>query len=515
MNRKTLLALFALSFALMFGIALMQESPGYMDAAYYFAGAQRLAGGHGFSEDVQWNYLADPEGLPQPSHGYWMPLTSILAAVGIWLMPFLPPLRAAQVMMALLAAGGVAVTAQLAYRLTGDAAQARLAGALALLSGFYAPFLPAVDSFGLVMLLGGLFLLAVARLAGRGGPGWVALGALAGLAYLARADGLLWLGAAVLTAMWLAPPTGARARLGAGVWVVLGFVLVAGAWLARNWLAFGTLVAPGGARALWLLNYDELFIYPASQLTFERWLAAGPAAWAANWGAALSANLQTMLVVHGSILLGPLAVWRGWGLRKDQQAVKAGALIYSLTFLAMTFAFPFAGMRGGFFHSGAAVMPLVWALAPGGLAKLAGAYAGWRGRPARPWRTFFTSLAVGLVALLGMFAVNRSLAGWDDTAAHYAQVEERLVALGAGPGDVVVVNNPPAYYVETGRAAIVIPDADESGLAALTAQYGARWVLMDENVPAALAGLAAEPRDVPGLTYVETYKGLHIFRVTP
>ncbi len=39
--------------------------------------------GYGFSEMVLWNFLDDPEGLPHPSHGYWMPLVSILSAAGM------------------------------------------------------------------------------------------------------------------------------------------------------------------------------------------------------------------------------------------------------------------------------------------------------------------------------------------------------------------------------------------------------------------------------------------------
>ena len=62
-------------------MAFFQTSPGYMDADYYYAGGLRLAEGKGFSEEIIWNFLDDPAGLPHPSHGYWMPMVSILAAV--------------------------------------------------------------------------------------------------------------------------------------------------------------------------------------------------------------------------------------------------------------------------------------------------------------------------------------------------------------------------------------------------------------------------------------------------
>jgi hypothetical protein len=76
------LALWALGLALVLLAAAFQSVPGYMDAEYYYAGGLRLAEGSGFSEPFLWNYLNDPVGLPTPSHTYWMPLASILAALG-------------------------------------------------------------------------------------------------------------------------------------------------------------------------------------------------------------------------------------------------------------------------------------------------------------------------------------------------------------------------------------------------------------------------------------------------
>jgi hypothetical protein len=77
------LALWALGLALVLLAAAFQSVPGYMDAEYYYAGGLRLAEGSGFSEPFLWNYLNDPVGLPTPSHTYWMPLASILAALGM------------------------------------------------------------------------------------------------------------------------------------------------------------------------------------------------------------------------------------------------------------------------------------------------------------------------------------------------------------------------------------------------------------------------------------------------
>ncbi len=74
---------FVLALVARIAFALPQQQPGYMDAYYYTVGAQQLAAGRGFTEPFIWNYLDDPSGLPRPSHQYWMPLPSILAALFI------------------------------------------------------------------------------------------------------------------------------------------------------------------------------------------------------------------------------------------------------------------------------------------------------------------------------------------------------------------------------------------------------------------------------------------------
>ena len=59
------------------------DQPSYTDAYYLFNVGSRLAGGGGFVEDYLWNYLDAPKELPAPSHRYWLPLTSVLAALGM------------------------------------------------------------------------------------------------------------------------------------------------------------------------------------------------------------------------------------------------------------------------------------------------------------------------------------------------------------------------------------------------------------------------------------------------
>src|SRR3954464_12777191 len=85
MTRRAYLLLFLFGLITTSVVASFQPIPGTMDEDYYFAGGIRLAQGHGFTETYLWNYLDNPQSLPHPSHGYWFPLASIIAAAGMFL----------------------------------------------------------------------------------------------------------------------------------------------------------------------------------------------------------------------------------------------------------------------------------------------------------------------------------------------------------------------------------------------------------------------------------------------
>ena len=85
MKFRDYIILFFIGLAIPLLIAQFQSLPGYMDADYYFGGGVQLVRGKGFTEPYLWNYLDNPQGLPHPSHAYWMPLASIVAAAGMGL----------------------------------------------------------------------------------------------------------------------------------------------------------------------------------------------------------------------------------------------------------------------------------------------------------------------------------------------------------------------------------------------------------------------------------------------
>lgn len=202
MNWRHYLLLASLGLALSTTVAAFQPVPGYMDADYYYAGGLQLAAGRGFSEPFLWNYLDDPAGLPHPAFSYWMPLTSLLAALGMTLTGH-HNWFAARLGFLALSAILPPLTAALSYSLTSRRDLALTAGLLAVFSGFYAPYLPVTDTFGLYMLFGALFFLIVNRKSSIVNS--LLLGLLAGLMHLSRADGVLWLLLALLVVVLQKP----------------------------------------------------------------------------------------------------------------------------------------------------------------------------------------------------------------------------------------------------------------------------------------------------------------------
>jgi hypothetical protein len=510
-----LLAVLGLAVATL--VAAFQPAPGYMDADYYYAGGLQLTDGHGFTEPYLWNYLDDPAGLPHPSNAYWMPLASLLAAAGAVLFGS-GSWFAARIGFLAVAAAIPPLTAALAWSFTPRRGPALTSGLLAVFSAFYLPFLPVTDTFGLYVVFGGLFFLIVNRQLSI--VNFLLLGVLAGLMHLTRADGLLWLLVAFIAVILVRD---SRKPLLSILYSLLsvfaGYLLVMGPWFSRNVSTFGAPLAPGGSKIFWLTSYDQLFSYPASRLTFASWWQSGLLAILKARVWSLGLNLANTLSVQGEVFLLPLIGISLWRFRKDRRVQLAG-LAWLLTLGAMTIAFPFAGARGGFFHSGAALQPVWWALAPLGLERV----IEW-GKQKRNWNVaqagkVFRSALVGLAIILTAVIVwGRVMGGkggqaWGQENAAYSQINEYLVSQGVAAEDVVMVANPPGFYLASGNPAIAIPDGDVDTLLTVARRYNVLYLILEDgSVPAGLLPVYENPMGQTDLIYLGKVENARIFLV--
>ncbi len=515
MTRRDLLSLFLAGILFFSVVAWFQHAPGYMDADYYFAGGLRLAQGQGFTEIALWNYLDNPQVLPHPSHGYWFPLASLLAAAGM-------VLTGARAFWAgrlgfLLVAGLIPpVSAALAFSFTQKRELALASGCLAIFCGYYAPFLSTTDNFGLFMLLGALFFLLIER-PGLGAA--FALGLVSGLMNLARSDGILWLaiGWGGLFLRWRAQKTPLLASfLFPLLLFSAGYALIMAPWMARNLSIWGTPLTPAGSRVLWMTRYDETFAWPADRINRANWLSAG-------WQSALQARLEALklnlinsIAAQGAVLLALCAPIGLWVLRR-QWRVRLALLTWLALFFVLTFIFPFAGSRGSFFHSAAALQPIGWLAAPVAVEHLV-SQARQRGRftPAAPRIFRFALVAFMAMLTLVLLYIAVIEKDWNQFQRTYQRAEQYLLQHGAQPADVVMVANAPGYYVSTGRAAIIVPDESLERTRALARQFGARFLILEKTYYTdPLIPVYQNPHAQPGLTYLGEFDEVRLFAIQP
>lgn len=486
--------LLALAAALIFTRALAAR-PGFTDAFYHFNAANRLVSGQGLTDAYLWNYIYLPETLPAPSHLYWMPLTSLTAAAGMWLLNTPGSYAAAQIPLALLLAAAAYNGFWLGARIGGGRRHAWAAGLVTLLGGYYLRFWGATDTFALYAAVGSLALTYLALGVTGGRVGWLALaGFMAGLAHLTRADGLLlvpvgW--AAIVWSRW-----GWRRTAAALAAFSAAYLLTLLPWFARSSAVVGAPLPVGGAQALWFTSYDDIFNYPAGA-------AAGLAAdfgalLAARWQA-FTQNLGTFIAVEGLVALWPLMLLALWRRRRDP--FLRGFWLYALGLhLVMMLVFPFPGMRGGLLHSAAALLPWWAALALAGLDDA----TAWAARRRRSWRlatarrVFTAALLVFVAALSFWLALPRRVT--DAAPPFYAYLAGLL------PADArLMVNDPAQLYYFTGLGGIVIPNEDPAVIVELARRYGVRYLLLEEVTPDGRAALGAPQSFWPALAAPPAY----------
>jgi len=542
--RRDLIALFAVALLANGLAASFISRPGYMDAYYYFGGAVQLARGQGFTEPYVWNYLDPIRQLPHPSHLYWMPLPSLVAAPVITLverlagtaLPNVTLFRVAQIPFVLMSSALPLLSYTIASLTTTLRRHALAAAFLTLFSGFYFVVWTNTDAFALYGLTAGgaLFVYGLTHTSTHPHMPlrWLFLsGLLAGLAHLTRADGVFVLGILLLlelisTRPGILRPTHSASRLAPLLLLLLGYLLIMLPWFIRSLLLVGTPLAPGGARALWLTEYNDLFTFPADKLTLARYLASGWGNLLAGKWWALKLNFGRLIAEQGTIFVFPFVLIGLWKLRRNGLYVPA--ILYGFALFAlMTVVFTFPGPRGGLFHSAAALLPFFFSAALAGLdasvEAVARALPHWQPDKSQPVFTALLVLgAVAVTALIFQLRVvgvgGRNLdATRTDTA--YAEIGDWL----AGQGDaqsVVAANNPPAFYYWTGHPSIVVPAGSADDLLNAMAAFGARWAALDVNHTEGLNALYALPDSDSRLRLRATFtdaagKPVYVFEMSP
>ncbi|MEZ4591218.1 MAG: glycosyltransferase family 39 protein [Chloroflexota bacterium] len=497
--------------------AVQMPTPTYMDAYYYTSNGQRLAAGDGFTELVIWQYLDDPAGLPTPSHSYWMPLTSILAAAGY---SFGDGFWAAQLPFWLLAGLLPLLAYWIALQFFSERWQVWTAVLLTISGGFYTRFLNQPATFVPFAWAGGLCLLFLAFTQQRPAKKWWFLAGLtAGLAHLTRADGALLLVIGGL--IWLMEIRDWRleiekrsliSNLQSPILLLIGYLLVMTPWFIRNWRIWQRPLPISGTQTIFLTTYDDLFAYGRS-FNLQHFLEWG-------WGNILQSKLDglllaggTFVAVCGLVFLTPLIVWGWWNWWQNaakREFLRPLSWYALLLFLAMSLVFTLPGGRGGLLHSSVALWPWLMVLATAGL----GCAVEWVATKLPHWEPQKAKPRFAALFVVVAFVISATLfyARADDglEAEIYGEVGEMV-----GETAVLMAGNAPGVYYHTGLPALSIPNEPVAVLQEAAARYGVTHLLLDADHPQPLNDLYTQQGNRPGFTLLFAREGYQLYALQP
>lgn len=503
---------------------------GYMDADYYFATAREIYSGHGFVQSFLWNYLDDPAGLPHPSFTYWMPLSALVSAFGSWVFQQ-DGLLFARLPFVLIFGFVPVLTGFFGYRLSSSRVDGWLAGLLSLFCGFYLRYITEPDSFSILMILGPAIILLLCVEKDRW-KRWIipiVIGILSGLIHLTRADGLIWLAAAGMGLFILIfkndqihrknTDAGSRPIREAIIQIALlclGYLLVTFPWYLRNLEIYHSVFPPGNFRTALITEYDQMFSYPATLITISGWWNQGLSKILTNMISAIGTNLTTALVIQGNIIMLPFMII-GIVKRREKTDAKMTLVVWVILFLAMSLIFPFAGKRGGYLHSIAALQPLLWVYSIYGLRIVAAKAAQWRNWNEQTALKFFSILFLCVSMVVSGYVVigdridqvhSQSANLWSD----YSKVDEYIRQSGSEGQYSVMVNDPPAYQIATRQNAYILPYGPIETMVRTADDFKVDYLVLDKSHTQYFNDLYGNPGSTDGLVYLGKIMDYHIYR---
>jgi 4-amino-4-deoxy-L-arabinose transferase-like glycosyltransferase len=482
---RDLLAITVLALVARGVAALLVWWPPYTDPAYYSLVAQRLADGHGFTVPVLWSFLEvgsripDPAVLPVASNGHWMPLTSIVAAGSMAL--FGSSWQAGQVPMVLLSAALVPITYLVAWELWQSRWVALPSALLAILAGPLLVMYPTIDNFAVFGVAGVGVLWCSMRAVSRPRAGWwlVGAGALAGLATLARVDGLLL--AVAPMAAWLVCREWRRpAGFAWGLASAAAFLLVVAPWALRNLGQYGSPLPSAGGHTLWIRTYNEQFSI-GHEVSMSSYVAWGPAeiigSKLVSWGELIG---RTGVLLGGAFLVFFLAGLWIWRRRPELVPFLA---YFGVMFFVMGALFTFHAPKGAFYHSAPAWLPFAIPMAVASLppaATAAGRVWPFLRRPAT-----HRFLLVACLLGAGVLSVTGSVILYGQWARSRERDEQAAAFLlgAAERSDVVMSSDPASIYPLTGNPGLAAPFDPYPVLEEVVRAYGVDWVIVTRPEP--------------------------------
>jgi Dolichyl-phosphate-mannose-protein mannosyltransferase len=507
-------ALYLLALAVRAVFVATFPDPAYPDSFYYVDVARSIAAGHGLNVDFVWifaevgNRIPNPAVLPIPSNAHWLPLASFMQA------PFIAVLGPTALASALPMALVGSLAAPLTWFIARDAgARPLVAGAAAVLSaipGAATVFLAQPENFAILQPLVAATIWCVARGLKGDGRAFAIAGLLAGLATLARNDGILLAGAVGLVWLadrlrWWRSHRGMRSwsrvddrppiPVLAGVAAMALFLLIMGPWWARQLLVFGSIspTSSNGA-ALWIRTIQEWNSVTAHP-SLATFLAQGPGPILESRLAGLGSAVANFAVFICSVILLPFLLIGVW-VRRHSLDFQPWFVYAFIAFAGATLIYPLHVPGGAFIHTAIGLAPHAAILSVEGILGLSGAFASRRpkGDVALAGKVFVWGI-VAVVAASSVIFAGPVEAGWNATRAPRQALAAELTRLKIPVDDRILSIDAAGTWYFTGHPGVVTPDDPIDTIEAVARAYQTRWLVVERGDAArALAPVLAGTR---------------------
>ena len=503
------LAVFAVALVVRGFTALQLAGPENLDAEYYFSLAQNLVRGRGFVLDAIWHFLDNPQGLPHPAGEFWLPLTSLVQALGLLLGW---GYRYAQIPQILMSSALVVLAFRFAQEISGSKAVASLAAFFTLFGGGTVMARQVdVDCYATYALAGSLALYALHR--GQKSPAWLcSSGLFIGLASLTRKDGVLLLGVLLVYLAYLSwrriPYSRAAAMAAIALFVALNLP-----WQIRNWYVFGQLnPVPMGYPAL-LREYSDFFAY-RPQLDWQHFLS-----WGWPWQLRAKAAAAIRNVARFAWVLQfwqvPLCFAGLWAVRKRHSLLPIW-LYPLLSYWVLTLIYTFPSEHGTWLHSLGPFVPFGAAFSALGVCALAQSLS----RDIRVQRAFLLQASVPccaalLACVLGVGMARAEIATNHRWTAGRTAIGQWVLA-NTLPQTTVMSNVALGVALETGRPAVAVPYGDLSTVLQVADRFAAQYLIAWDGRPQGLpTELMSHSVNHSRLHLLQQWDQVRIFRVEP
>jgi len=481
-----------------------RTSVNHGDISFYYTVARNLVEGRGFVIDYIWNFWDQPQGFPTPSNVWWMPLPSVLCALGMAVGGV--SYASAQLTMIAVTSVLPLLIWLLGRELFPDKRVALLAATLSVTFHLFMDQPCAPLSHGPYLVLATLSLwLCVRSVRDPRCLPWT--GAAIALTQLARSDGILLFAPLLITHLvHRSRPGWKRIAL-----VPLTYALVMSPWWAHNLVEYGVLMPGGSFRAVFLRGYEQWYSLPET-VTAKAWLQDGWAPvlelkqtvatknliTAANGLVAGAADRErgfdhlALTAVLGLAWIGLLTMFRRVCVPFWTQ-LAAEWTFYSLVFTAVGL----ESFRSGMFS----IYPMLLVSAAAGLLLLLRLPLALM--PASWPRDRLTLTLAGLAAAFivwGQFAfareamVNKAY-GVDSLNSFYRMFQNRVINRHGLQEAVIMARDVHELHALTGIRCVQIPCEPERVIREVAQRYGVTHLL--------LMGMPGEPSMRPGLEHID------------